>query len=46
MSAPAEKVATAHVEDKLGHGALDEAKLASDNEHAATLREALSKHRW
>lgn len=40
-----EKVATAHVEEKLGHGAADEAKNASDNEHKATVRETLKKYR-
>lgn len=41
-----EKLATAHVEEQLGHGALDEAKHASDEEHKATVRESLKKHKW
>lgn len=45
-SAPyVEKVATAHVEEKLGHGAAEEAKNASDNEHKATFRETFKKYR-
>lgn len=42
----AEKIATAHVEERLGHGALEDAKLASDLEHTATIRESLKKHKW
>jgi SP family general alpha glucoside:H+ symporter-like MFS transporter len=40
-----EKVATAHVEEKLGHGAADEAKNASDNEHKAAFWETFKKYR-
>lgn len=41
-----EKLATAHVEEQLGHGALDEAKHASDEEHKATFKESVKKHKW
>lgn len=41
-----EKLATAHVEEKLGHGATDEAKHASDLEHQATFKESFKKHKW
>lgn len=41
-----EKLATAHVEEQLGHGATDEAKHASDLEHSATFRESIKKHKW
>ena len=40
-----EKVATARVEEKLGHDAVDEAKHASDNEHKATFWATFEKHR-
>ena len=40
-----EKVATAHVEEKLGHGAADDAKRASDNEHSAAFWETFKKYR-
>lgn len=41
-----EKLATAHVEEQLGHGATDEAKHASDKEHQATFKESIKKHKW
>ena len=41
-----EKLATAHVEEQLGHGATDEAKNASDLEHQATFKESIKKHKW
>jgi MFS transporter, SP family, general alpha glucoside:H+ symporter len=40
-----EKIAAAHVEATLGTGALDEAKQASDNEHAMGFFEAIRKHK-
>ena len=40
-----EKVASAHVEEKLGHGAVDEAKDASDNEHKAGFRANFKSHK-
>lgn len=41
----AEKVAAAHVEATLGHGALDEAKHASDNEHSTGFFQAIKSHK-
>ncbi|KAJ5937592.1 hypothetical protein N7454_003934 [Penicillium verhagenii] len=40
-----EKTAAHHVEDTLGHGAIFEAKQATDEEHAQTLFEALRDNR-
>ncbi|KAJ5917225.1 hypothetical protein N7466_010779 [Penicillium verhagenii] len=40
-----EKTAAHHVEDTLGHGAIIEAKQATDEEHAQTLFEALRDNR-
>ncbi|PGG96975.1 hypothetical protein AJ79_09382 [Helicocarpus griseus UAMH5409] len=40
-SATLEKVAAHHLEDTLGHGAIIEAKNASDEEHAQTLAQAI-----
>lgn len=40
-----EKTAAHHVEDTLGHGAIIEAKQASDEEHAQTLFQALRDNR-
>ncbi|KAJ5625334.1 hypothetical protein N7510_001643 [Penicillium lagena] len=40
-----EKAAAHHVEDTLGHGAVIEAKRATDEEHAQTLWQALSQNR-
>jgi SP family general alpha glucoside:H+ symporter-like MFS transporter len=40
-----EKVAAVHVEETLGHGAISEAKHASDDEHAQTLWQALRENR-
>ncbi|KAJ6103514.1 hypothetical protein N7486_005941 [Penicillium sp. IBT 16267x] len=40
-----EKTAAHHVEDTLGHGAIIEAKQASDEEHAQTLFQALRANR-
>ncbi|KAJ5371616.1 Major facilitator superfamily domain general substrate transporter [Penicillium concentricum] len=40
-----EKSAANHVEDTLGHGALSEAKQASDDEHTQTLMQALRENR-
>ncbi|KXG51983.1 General substrate transporter [Penicillium griseofulvum] len=40
-----EKVAANHVEDTLGHGAIHEAKQATDDEHSQTLMQALRENR-
>jgi SP family general alpha glucoside:H+ symporter-like MFS transporter len=40
-----EKTAANHVEDTLGHGAIIEAKQATDDEHAQTLMQALRENR-
>lgn len=40
-----EKSAAHHVEDTLGHGAIVEAKHATDEEHAQTLWQALRDNR-
>lgn len=40
-----EKVADVHVEEKLGHGAIHEAKQASDKEHQAPFWETFKKHK-
>jgi SP family general alpha glucoside:H+ symporter-like MFS transporter len=40
-----EKSAAHQLEDTLGHGAVDEAKNATDEEHAQTLWQALSANR-
>ena len=40
-----EKLATAHVEEALGHGAVDEAKNASDKEHNSRFRQTFKTHR-
>lgn len=40
-----EKVAAHHVEETLGHGAIFDAKQASDDEHAQTLWQALKANR-
>ncbi|KAJ5817391.1 Major facilitator superfamily domain general substrate transporter [Penicillium robsamsonii] len=40
-----EKSAANHVEDTLGHGAIDEAKQATDDEHAQSLMQALRENR-
>jgi len=40
-----EKVAAHHVEETLGHGAIFDAKQASDEEHAQTLWQALRANR-
>ncbi|OQE36880.1 hypothetical protein PENCOP_c011G01504 [Penicillium coprophilum] len=40
-----EKSAANHVEDTLGHGAIHEAKQASDDEHSQTLMQALRENR-
>lgn len=40
-----EKLAAAHVEDTLGSGATNEAKRASEEEHAQTLFQAISANR-
>lgn len=39
------KAINAEVEEKLGHGAVEEAKNASDNEHKLSVREAIKKHK-
>lgn len=41
-----EKLATTHIEDVLGKGAVDEAKNASDNEHKAPFWQTLKTYRW
>jgi len=41
-----EKLATAHVEEQLGHGAGEEVKNASDHEHAASFMEAFKQYKW
>lgn len=41
----AQKVADQELEDKLGVSALHEAKRATDDEHAQTLRDALRQNR-
>lgn len=40
-----EKAAAHHVEDTLGHGAIIEAKAASDEEHSQSLWQAISANR-
>lgn len=40
-----EKAAAHHVEDTLGHGAVIEAKQATDEEHAQTVWQAISQNR-
>ena len=40
-----EKLATAHVEETLGHDAVDEAKRASEAEHSATFWTTFKKHK-
>lgn len=40
-----EKAATLHVEEHLGHGAVNDAKNASDREHEAGVWATLKKHR-
>ena len=40
-----EKSAASHVETTLGNGAINEAKLASDEEHSQTIWQALSANR-
>jgi SP family general alpha glucoside:H+ symporter-like MFS transporter len=40
-----EKTAVNHVEDTLGHGAVNEARQASDDEHSQTLMQALRENR-
>lgn len=40
-----EKTAANHVEDTLGHGAITEAKQATDDEHMQTLMQALRENR-
>lgn len=44
-TALAEKTAVNHVEDTLGHGAISEAKQATDDEHSQTLMQALRENR-
>lgn len=41
----AQKAADHELEEKLGHTAVFEAKQATDDEHAQTLREAFSQNR-
>ncbi|KAI1266372.1 sugar transporter [Xylariaceae sp. FL1019] len=41
----AQKVADRDLEEKLGHGAIFEAKKAADDEHSQTLREAIRENR-